>query len=228
MNDRGGRIPGIGRLKAASRRHQATDVIRAAIVAGRLRPGERLIETDLAERLGISRAPIREALRDLEHEGLVASRPYKATEVLGVTQTEIEEILVPIRLTLERFAFRQAAPHITAEDLEGLEHCIAVMRVAGEIGDAEALADADVRFHELVVVRAGHPHCEQLWRTIEPRVRGYFTRDAPAHHDPRAVAEQHQQLLNALLSGDERRLLDEVDRHIRLFLTAPDVGEGER
>ncbi len=215
-------------LKASSRRHQVTDVIRAAIVSGRLQPGERLIETELAERLGISRAPVREALRDLEHQGLVISRPYKATEILGVTQTEIEEILVPIRLTLERFAFREAASRLTEDDVRQLERHIRMMRVAGEMGDSETLADADVAFHELVVVRAGQPHCEQLWRTIEPRVRGYFLRDAPAHHDPRAVANQHQDLLDALLSGDDQKVVEEVERHIRAFLTAPELAAEDK
>jgi len=210
-------------LTPASRRHQVVASLRRAIVSGRLRPGDRLTETDLAERLGTSRAPVREALRQLEQEGLVVTRPYKATEVLGVTQEEIEEILVPLRLTLERFAFRKALPHLTDADLTALERLVQAMRHAGQVGDADALADADVRFHELVVARAGQPHCEQLWRTIEPRVRAHFRRDAPAHQDPRTVADQHQELLDALRAGDETHLLATLERHIRLFLTAPDL-----
>jgi DNA-binding GntR family transcriptional regulator len=211
----------VSQLGPASRRHQVVASLRQAIVSGRLRPGDRLTETDLAERLGTSRAPVREALRQLEQEGLVASQPYRATEVLGVTQEEIEEVLVPLRVTLERFAFRKALPLLTPADHAALAKLVQLMRYAGEAGDVDSLADADVRFHELVVMRADQPHCEQLWRTIEPRVRAYFRRDAPAHHDPRAVADQHQELLDALEAGDEPALEDAVERHIRVFLTAP-------
>jgi DNA-binding GntR family transcriptional regulator len=211
----------IGPLDPISRRHQVVATLRRAIVAGDLQPGHRLVETELAEQLGTSRAPVREALRQLEQEGLVVSRPYRATEVLGVTQEEIEEVLVPLRVTLERFAFRKARPNLTPEDLEELERLIRAMRVAGESRDVDALADADVRFHELVVTRAGQPHCEQLWRTIEPRVRAHFRRDAPAHRDQAAVADQHQRLLDALRAGDDTQLGDEVERHIRVYLPDP-------
>ena len=192
--------------------------LRSAIVAGRLRPGDRLTETDLAERLGTSRAPVREALRQLEQEGLVASRPYRATEVLGVTQEEIEQVLVPIRLTLESFAFRKALPHLTDGDLAELHGLVQSMRHAAADGNADALAAADVRFHELVIVRSGQEHCLQLWYAIEPRVRAHFRRDAPAHPHPSAVPDQHEELLAILATGDEPLVLDALEKHIREFL----------
>ncbi len=77
-----------------SRRHRVVVALRTAITAGQLRPGDRLLETDISTRMGISRAPVREALRQLEQEGLVISYPYRGTEVLGVSQEEVEEILV--------------------------------------------------------------------------------------------------------------------------------------
>ena len=197
--------------------------LRRAIVTGRLRPGDRLLEVELAERLGTSRAPVREALRQLEQEGLVATQPYKATQVVGVTQEEIEDVLVPMRVTLERFAFRKALERLTADDLTKLERLVATMRYAGEAQDADALADADIRFHELVIERAGQPHSLQLWRTIEPRVRAHFRRDAPGHVDPQDVAAQHQELLDAIGAGHEVALMEAVERHIRQFLTVSDV-----
>jgi DNA-binding GntR family transcriptional regulator len=211
----------IGPLDPISRRHQVVAALRRAIVAGDLQPGDRLVETELAEQLGTSRAPVREALRQLEQEGLVVSKPYRATEVLGVTQEEIEEVLVPLRVTLERFAFRKARPSLTPEDFAELDRLVRAMRQAGQSGDLDALADADVRFHELVVTHAGQPHAEQLWRTIEPRVRAYFRRDAPAHRDAAAVADQHRRLLEALRSGDDAELGDAVERHIRVYLPDP-------
>lgn len=205
-------------LAPASMRRRASDVLRSAIVNGRLRPGDRLKEVELAEQLGISRAPVREALRQLEHEGLVTSLPYRATEVVGVSQEEIEQVLVPIRLTLESFAFRKALPELTDGDLAALEALIQRMR----LGDLDELAEADVRFHELVIERSGQPHCLQVWRSIEPRVRAYFRRDAPAHTDAEEVAAEHDELLQALRDRDEALVLATLERHINNYLEVGD------
>jgi len=205
-------------LTPSPMRRQASDALRAAIIAGELRPGDRLVELDLAARLGISRSPVREAIRDLETAGLVRSLPYKHSEVLGVSQEEIEEILVPLRLTLETFAFRKALPLLAASDFDALEALVGQMRRAGADGDAAALALADARFHELVIERSGQPHCLQIWRTIEPRVTAYFRRDAAAHDDASDVAAQHEQLLRALVAREEAPLLDLLEQHIRLYL----------
>ena len=204
-------------LAPASLRRRASDALRSAIVEGRLQPGDRLKEVELAEQLGISRAPVREALRQLEHEGLVISLPYKATEVLGVSQEEIAEVLVPIRLTIESFAFRKAMPLLTEHDFAALARIVERMRAAGARADVDELAEDDVRFHELVIERSGQPHCLQIWRSIEPRVRAYFRRDAPAHPRADELADEHQELLDALAAGDEAQLLDTLTRHIRHY-----------
>jgi DNA-binding GntR family transcriptional regulator len=213
-------------LEPASLRRRASDALRAAIVEGRLRPGDRLKEVELAEQLGISRAPVREALRQLEHEGLVASLPYRATEVLGVSQEEIAEVLVPIRLTIESFAFRKAMPLLTEEDFEALGRIVERMRAAGAEGDLEALAEDDVRFHEIVIERSGQPHCLQIWRSIEPRVRAYFRRDAPAHPRADEIADEHQELLDVLAAGGEAELMATLTRHIHHYF-GPAAAEPE-
>jgi DNA-binding GntR family transcriptional regulator len=204
-------------LPSASLRRRASDVLRAEIVAGRLRPGDRLKEEEVAAQLGVSRGPVREALRQLEHEGLVASLPYRATEVLGVSQEEVAEVLVPLRLTLESFAFRKAMPRLTEADLAALDALVDRLRAAGGRGDLDALAADDVAFHELVIERSGQPHCLQIWRSIEPRVRAYFRRDAPARPRAGSIADEHAELVQALRGGDERRLLEGLARHIGHF-----------
>ena len=205
-------------------RQRATDVLRAAIISGRLVPGDRLKEAELSEQLGISRAPVREALRQLEHEGLVVSLPYRATEVLGISQEEIEEVLVPIRLTLETFAFRRALPLLSGDDHDALGVLVQTMRQAGAIGDLDALAEADVRFHELVIERSGQQHCLQIWRSIQPRVRAYFRRDAPIHSRADEIADEHRELLDVLRRGDETQLLETLRHHICNFLAPTDAG----
>jgi DNA-binding GntR family transcriptional regulator len=134
--------------------------------------------------------------------------------VLGVSQEEVDEILVPIRLTLERFAFRHALPRLTAPDLEELDKLVAAMRRAAAEADLDRLAEEDVRFHELVIARSGQPHCLQIWKTIEPRVRAHFRRDAPVHPSPFELPDEHQELLDALRTCDESTVLAVLERHI--------------
>ncbi len=88
------------------------------------------------------------------------------------------------------------------------------MRTAATNGDEAQLVELDVRFHEYVIERSGHLHCLQVWRTIEPRVRAYFRRDAARWTMPDSVPVQHEVLLAALRSGDEQRVIAELERHI--------------
>lgn len=218
---------GLRRVPSLSRREHVAEILREAITSGRLKPGDRLIELDLAAELGTSRAPIREALRQLEQEGLVASYPYRGSEVLGVSQDEVEQVLVPIRITLERFAFGKALDKLSSGDLDELQGLVDDMLVAAGAGEAERLADLDIRFHELVITRSEQRHCLQMWKTIQPRVRAYFRRDAPAHSDPADVARQHQELLDVIRSGDRDAVLDAVERHIHIHLAPGGSGGGD-
>lgn len=212
-------------LGHASLRQRITNVLRTAIVNGQLKPGDRIVEEEVSEQLKVSRGPVREALRQLEQEGLVISYPYRGTEVLGVSQEEVDEILVPIRLTLERFAFRQALPRLTAADLDELANLVRAMQRAAAEGNLDQLAEDDVRFHELVITRSGHPHCLQIWKTIEPRVRAHFRRDAPVHPSPFELPDEHQELLDALRTRDEATVLDVLERHIWNYFNVGESGK---
>ena len=207
---------GLRPVPAQSRRQHVVEILREAIMSGQLVPGQRLTELDLSSQLGTSRAPIREALRQLEQEGLVASSPYRGTEVIGVSQEEIEEVLVPVRIALERFAFTKAASKLGLDDFELLESLIAEMADAAQENDFEKLAEADIRFHEAVIMASEQRHCLQMWRTIQPRVRAYFRRDATSYADSHGVAEQHQRLVAALRIGDVEKIVSAVEEHIHI------------
>lgn len=214
----GSQIPPLAPL---SRRHQVAAALREAIANGALQPGDRLLEPELAAQFGTSRAPLREALRQLENEGLVVSSPYRGTVVLGISQVEIEEIIVPIRRTLERFALRHALPKLTAADFDELQRLVDQM--ASSKDDTETISQADLRFHELLMERAEQPHCLQIWQLMQPRIRAYFQRDAKALKSSDRPAEQHARLLDALRSADETVALAELDRHI-LEMPGPPAG----
>jgi len=204
-------LPQIG---LRSLRHQVVETLRGAIINGHFQPGDRLIGDELCQQLGVSRGPVREALRQLEQEGLVISSPYKATEVLGVSYEEMCEVLIPMRLTLERFAFRHALPQLQPDDFAILEQLVQAMYQAAQKGILERIVEADVRFHELVMDRSHQLHCHQIWRTISPRVRAYFHRCAPQHASLFAIVDEHRELLNVMLTRDLEQVLPILDEHI--------------
>src|SRR5688572_10440706 len=125
--------------KSLPRAQQIAEVLRSWIIAGRYEPGERLIETTLSTELGTSRGPVREALRQLENEGLVMSFPYRGAVVLGVSDEEVQEVLIPIRLNLERYSFARALELLTDDDFAELGKQIWVMEEAGKADDLTKL-----------------------------------------------------------------------------------------
>ncbi|GAA2428272.1 GntR family transcriptional regulator [Actinomadura vinacea] len=201
-----------------SRRDWILHNLRERIASGDLAAGDRLVERDISATYGISRGPVREAIMILEQEGLVVSHAYRGAVVAEITQKEISDILVPIRLVIEKVAFRGAAETANDDLLSALEGIVQSMESATQPLDAQRLADFDVAFHETVIAAAQHTQSLQIWRTIQPRVRAYFLRDAPHHDSPHAVVEQHRTLLNALRSGDPQRAEAEITEHIGTYL----------
>jgi DNA-binding GntR family transcriptional regulator len=202
------------------RREQVVEALREAIVSGRLEDGERLIEDRIARELKTSRGPVREALRQLEHEGFVVSYPYRGAVVMGVSEEEIQEVLIPIRLTLERFAFVKAQERMTDEDFAELGKQVWLMGDAARTGELQRSVDADIAFHELVVDRSAQAHTTQVWRTIAPRIRAYFFRYGRSA-DLARIGVDHGQLLAALRSRDPAVVADALEHHIRERTPAP-------
>ncbi|MDH6283916.1 DNA-binding GntR family transcriptional regulator [Rhodococcus sp. LBL1] len=197
-----------------SRREWLLKSLRKAITSGQLSPGDRLVERDISAQTGVSRGPVREAIMLLEQEGLVVSHSFKGAAVVGVSREEAENVLIPIRLVLEEFAFRHASTKLSDADFAHLESLIEEMRAAAAEGDRQLLADADTRFHEAVIVQCGWLHCVQVWRSISPRVRMYFAQDAVEHASLDAVPAQHEELLLALRTRDPDKSAQAAREHI--------------
>ena len=199
--------------KPGPRGQQVVEVLRSAIIHGRFEPGDRLIESTLSAELGTSRGPVREALRQLENEGLVMSFPYRGAVVLGVSDEEVQEVLIPIRLTLERYSFARAIEVMTDDDFAELGKQIWLMEKAGKANDLLKLVDADLAFHELVISASGQAHTMQIWRTIWPRIRAYFYRYERFRSFEETV-EEHRELLAALQTRDPAVVLAQLELHI--------------
>ena len=198
---------------ARSLRHLVVKALRDAIVSGELQPGAHLVEEEISQQLAISRGPVREALRQLEQEGLVASFPYRGCEVLGVSEEEVHQVLIPIRLTLERYSFPRAMRQMTEADLEAVENALREMELGASAADLKKVVETDIRFHETVLERSGQPHTLQIWLTIEPRIRAYFHRHG-RYQELRHIVRDHRELFEALRDRDEERLLGLLDQHI--------------
>ena len=203
---------------------RSLDALREAIIVGRLADGERLIEDRIARELKTSRGPVREALRQLEHEGLVVSYPYRGAVVLGVSDEEVHEVLIPIRLTLERFSFTKAAERMTEDDFAELAKEVWLMGEAARADDLLRWVEADIRFHEFVLSRSGQPHTTQVWRSDRAAHPRLLLPLRPLGRPRRGSPSSTATCSTALQSRDHGRSL----RRARSSGTSPSGAPGPR
>lgn len=201
-------------LQPASRRAQVLTELREAIVSGAIAPGEQLKQDELSAHFGVSPAPVREALRTLESEGLVEHYPNRGSFVTEVSVEESLGVLLPVRLVVESFAMKKAAQGLSSELVEQLEEQIAVMERGADALDLAVINEADIRFHQLAVMASGAYHTIQLWNSILPRIRVQFYRLARRHTDVHVVAAEHRELLRTLQAGDAATIDKVLQEHI--------------
>jgi DNA-binding GntR family transcriptional regulator len=146
------------------------DIIRQSIIAGSLAPGLELNQTLIAEKLGVSRGPVREALGQLEQEGLIESTPYKGVIVTRLTRRYVQE-LYSARAALEVMTAERAVERLESAHLEHLDHVIEEMRTAAKQGEKERLVQLDLHFHEYLIQVADHRLGLKLWKVLEVGVQ---------------------------------------------------------
>jgi DNA-binding GntR family transcriptional regulator len=190
----------------------AADQLRLAIVRGDLQPGQRLPEPELARSLGLSRGPVREALRVLEREGLVVIAPHVGASVIALESRSLEDGL-RLRRTVEELSCRYAIGSPTT-DLNELRQIVVEMRLAERANDPDAMAELDFRFHRRLVEMGGSDVAIGVWNVLAGRIRFHLALSAK-----RRLAEQshmatgHQDILDALLARDGARLATVLRRH---------------
>jgi len=190
---------------------QVKDRLLQAILAGRYPPGSRIIETRVARELGISQAPVREALRDLEALGIVEIAAFRGARVRRPSAAELLEAY-GVRTVLESLAARLAVARITAHDLDELQGLVDEMGQAARDGDIHAEAAADARFHGRIVEIAGNAPLERVWRSLEPFSRTYITMIVPGV-DLRLFPPLHPPILAALRQRDGELAAEALRRH---------------
>ena len=193
-------------------REQIKDVILQRILDGDYEPGARLVETRIAQELGVSQAPVREALRDLEQLGCIVHEPFRGCSVRAFSAQELIEAF-PVRAALEALAARLAAERITEGELLHLAELVDTMRGAAARGDAHGQSQANASFHATIVRAARNATLERQWSFLEPFSRTYISVSQPGL-DLRTLSERHVPILDALRVRDADAAAAAMHRHL--------------
>jgi DNA-binding GntR family transcriptional regulator len=194
-------------------RERVLDALRDAIISGDFKPGQTLVETELAASLGVSRAPLREALQILSGEGLVETIPYHGTRVKRLTRTDIEE-LYSLRSVLETFAIRRLIAQRQAEHVETLRGCYAHMLAAAEAGDLKQVNQIDREFHDALIELSGHSLLLTSWNVVSMRVRQVMALLNRRNSNLKQIAYNHLPIIEALAAGDEALAVELIQKHV--------------
>jgi DNA-binding GntR family transcriptional regulator len=193
-------------------RERVKDVILQRIVSGEYPPGSRLVETRIAQELGVSQAPVREALRDLEQLGCIVHEPFRGCSVRAFSADELLEAF-PVRAALEALAARLAAERISEQELLRLAELLETMREAARRGAAPRQSQANASFHATIVRAARNVTLERQWALLEPFSRTFLT-VSRSGLDLLALSERHIPILDALRARDPDAAADAMHRHL--------------
>lgn len=194
-------------------RENVTEILRWAIIDGSLAPGAELNQAQMAEKLGISRGPLREALAQLEQEGLIRNVPYKGVYVTPFTVRYVEE-LYSIRAVLESFALTRGMERLRAEDVKVLKQYVDEMREAARAEQRERLVELDLRFHRHLVAMADHELVLNIWNRLEIGVLRCLHTRHRIYRDLEEVVGSHPALVEAIEEGNVMRAKQILHDHI--------------
>lgn len=197
----------------------AVEWLRRAIVAGELRPGERVPQEEIATRIGISVVPLREALRVLEGEGQVTYRPRRGYFVTELRIEDLEEIYA-LRELLEARAARHALARLDDEGVERVVRAAADCADTAEAGDVAQTLAANRRFHFALLDAPGQPHLLKLIRALWDATEAYRALYYNAPEERSAAVEAHDRIVAAVHARDAGRLVRELDAHRAAALAA--------
>lgn len=189
------------------------NTLRKAILTGELKPGERLMEIHLANRLGVSRTPIREAIRKLELEGLVIMIPRRGAEVAQITEKNLKEVL-EVRRALDALCVELACDRISADEEEQLREACDEFERATETRDATIIAKADVEFHDIIVQATGNQRLIQLINNLSEQMYRYrfeYIKDENRHDN---LISEHRMIYEGIVNRDKEKAAQAAKVHI--------------
>lgn len=189
------------------------NTLRQAILRGEMEPGERLMEIQLAQKLGVSRTPIREAIRKLELEGLVVMIPRKGAEVAQITEKDMRDVL-EVRCTLEELAVSLACKNVTPEKIEELKAANKVFESAVVSKDVVNIVDADVLFHDTIYGMTNNARLIQIINKLREQMYRYrleYVKDARTHS---ILISEHNDIIKKLTERDTEDAKTVIRQHI--------------
>ena len=189
------------------------NTLRKAILRGNLEPGERLREIHLADKLGVSRTPIREAIHKLELEGLVVMIPRKGAVVAEITEKSLRDVL-EVRRALEALAVRLACEKILDAEVEELKVAAERFEEALETGDVTAFAEADVRFHDIIYRATDNQRLIQLLYNLREQMYRYRVEYLKREDAHETLLEEHQAIIETIEKRDVAKAVEAVRTHI--------------
>ncbi len=189
--------------------------LRDMIVNGDLRPGERLMEIKLAEMLGVSRTPIREAIRKLELEGLVVMLPRKGAYVADISKKEIMDVL-EIRAALDKLAAGLATQRMTKTEKEELKKVLASFEKNFKLGNIEGMITDDIRLHDIIYIGAKNEKLQHIINNLREQITRFriiYLKEIYRKNEK--LLDEHREIVDAILSGDIEKAQKMAEEHIK-------------
>ena len=189
------------------------NTLRKAILKGELKPGERLMEIALAERLGVSRTPVREAMRKLELEGLVVMIPRRGAQVANITEKDLNDVL-EVRIALENLSTENACMRMTEEQLEELWNAAKNFEATMAEGNLVKLAEADVAFHEVIYKSSDNRRLNQVLNNLREQIYRYRVEYLKDVESRKTLVEEHYAVYRALKARNQQQAVKDICIHI--------------
>ena len=194
-------------------REAICESLRNAIKNGKLKPGERLMEVQLAEELGISRTPVREAIRKLEQEGYVIMLPRRGTYVSSVSVHDVQEIF-EIRTALEKLSTGLAARRIENDELEQLQKLLTKIEGYIEKRDIDNIVKTDIEFHDLLYHVSRNERLSGIISNLKEQLARFRTLSMSYPGRLEETLEEHREMVEAIASGDVEAAREAAERHM--------------
>lgn len=189
------------------------NTLRKAILKGELKPGERLMEIALAERLGVSRTPVREAMRKLELEGLVVMIPRRGAQVANITEKDLNDVL-EVRIALENLSIENACARMTEEQLAELWKAAKDFEATMAEGNLVKLAEADVAFHEVIYKSSDNRRLNQVLNNLREQIYRYRVEYLKDEETRNLLVKEHEEIYEAIRNRDVKQAQEISYQHI--------------
>lgn len=195
------------------------NTIREAIIVGELKPGERLMEVQLAEKMGVSRTPVREAIRKLELEGLVEMLPRKGAHVADLSVKDIMNVL-EVRSTLDGLASTLSAERITDEELKELRHVQQQFANYVEKDNLQGIIKKDVEFHDIIYRSSRNDKLMQIINNLREQAQRFRVVYLKDYSNPKDINEEHAEIIEAIAARNVVAAQQAAQKHIKAQETA--------